>query len=417
MQKKNRSISKGVIEAKDKQDVSKISSSQQSQHFSPNVSKRNVGVNLNTFLNSKPGVGVIKEEVDLGQSDSHYKNTNYNIGGFHVNQSMSTNNSNYNGTTSYQKYTKNTTINLAKSQIVDKNQQYSGVNSSMNNTNSNFVNPLPQKNMKLESIKNINTVIRKLKTNNTNSKMITGGPSSKPDLQKLSSGASSYQKKQGIPSLHNSNLLNASTNKRISNNMNSTSYPSQLIAQNLVDISPSTSLANMNINDMHSSKTQTSSLSNLTNTNSKNGVSGLTHNNHNHINLSPNLGDGFGKSTGNQIYTNSAQKNLFKPQLDDINLINNTSSKQIKVNNTGGYDKSSDNKKSTQETKDNSSNSSTIKNYKHSNSNSLNTMQVQANSQINQAANIENPEDLHFFYVKMFQTNKEFAYKFEKEEN
>ena len=77
------------------------------------------------------------------------------------------------------------------------------------------------------------------------------------------------------------------------------------------------------------------------------------------------------------------------------------------------YDKNNQDNKKTQETKDNSSNSSTIKNFLHSNSNSLNTMQIQ----LTQQSNIENPEDLHFFYVKMFQANKEYAYKFEKEEN
>lgn len=439
---KNRSISKGVIEAKDKQDLVKSQQlqqiSQNSQHFSPNVSKRNVGVNLNTFLNSKPGIINSKEEIDLGISDSQYRNTNYNIN-FLPNQSMNANNSNITNmsnvnSTNYQKYAKNTTINLAKSQIMtDKGgSQISGLNSSIvtnnlvNNTNNNLsnLNQLPQKNMKLESIKNINTVIRKLKTNNTNSKMISGGPSTKPDIQKMGTGVN-YQKKQGIPSIQSTSISNISITKKISGNLNSSNYPGQLLPQNLVEISPSNSISNVNLNDIYSnSKTQNNSQSNLSSsTNTKNNfyASGLTHNfNNNQVNLTSNLIDGgtFSSKISNNIYSNnnSAQKNLFKPHIDEVSMI------KQKQNNSGMvdqvvFDKTSDNnKKSMQETKDNSSNSSTIKNNKHSNSNSLNTMQVQLNNQLNQSTNIENPEDLHFFYVKMLQTNKEFAYKFEKDE-
>ncbi len=56
------------------------------------------------------------------------------------------------------------------------------------------------------------------------------------------------------------------------------------------------------------------------------------------------------------------------------------------------------------DTKDNSSNSSSIKNLKES----ANFYQSKKN--------IENPEDLHYFYVRMIQSNKDLIYKFEKDD-
>jgi len=367
MQKKNRSISKGVIEAKDKQDLYK-----NNQHFSPNMSKRTVGINLNTFLSSKPGVS--KEELELIQSEN-FRNTNYNMS-FHPNN---TNNSSMMGT-NFQKYSKNITVNPTKNPMLSS--QLSGIsNSNINNSNA-FVTPFPQKNMKLDSIKNINTVIKKLKGPNPSTKIMN-----KSDVNKLGNQiSSSIQKKvPAIPTFSSQNMNNTRKDPIPSISMKSTAYGQQLYPQNLSEMSPSNSLAN--VNDIYQSKSINSN------------------------NQSQNQ-QGYGFFNSNS----SNQKNLFKPQFEEINLNNNLSRQNLIGQSMNDMTKTPEHKKhSTQETKDNSSNNSTIKGYKHSNSNSINGIQLQVNNQVKQA-NIENPEDLHFFYVKMFQSNKEFAYKFEKEE-
>lgn len=409
MQKKNRSISKGIIEAKDKQEVYKTN-----QHFSPNVSKRTVGINLNTFLNSKPNGPLQKEELEMIQSDN-FRNTNYNNTNFQPNQSITnlgngTNTSNVNLSSNFQKYSKNVSNNMSKGQIFSG--QTSNVTSS-NITANSYLNPIPQKNVKLESIKNINTVIKKLKNPNSNnsnnissninisSKLIKPEIGSKP-------GTLVQKKIPAIPALQSSNLNNLNNNSNSNNNIVSSnsvvnlnnnsnlkkdSIPNInlksstfLQSQNINEISPKTSVTNINLNEYLSSKKELN-----------NAMS---------------------------IYTTSDQsKSLFKPQSPSLEAKPNNSLAISKINSQNSNLPNFDIKKtpettkktSIQETKDNSSSNSTIKNYKHSNSNSMNGITLQVNSQIQQS-NIENPEDLHFFYVKMFQNNKEFANKFEKEE-
>lgn len=468
MQKKNRSISKGVIEAKDKQEISKNSNN--NQHFSPNMAKR-TGVNLNTFLSSKP-VGTSKEQAegDTGQSDNLRGTNNINnLNPYQVNSSV--NNSNMG--TNYQKYSKNVTTNPAKSQMIST--QYSGINSSnnihnnsnVNNTGNTFATPFPQKNMKLESIKNINTVIRKLKSNTTSSSISNKVSTniSKNEITKIGSvisnsggGTNNLQKKvvPVIPSFHSNNMssLKKDINKSssgISNNNHYIQQSQQLNPQNLYDMSPSNSLANMKINNDYSQQSQ--QIEKLVNNSSYININNTSNNVYfNNNNTNQNQSQINNSQVNNQNnYGNSSTTNINNTNnLNHINLINNMNltnsntniyasgqkgSNNFNMSNTGNktnlfnkdvvkdegtnnknvFDKNNQDNKKTQETKDNSSNSSTIKNSKnflHSNTNSLNTMQIQ----LSQQSNIENPEDLHFFYVKMFQANKEYAYKFEKEE-
>ena len=325
--KKNRSISKGVIEAKDKTDV-------KSQQFSPTMAKRTVGINLNTFINSKPQT---KNEEDEMRSSTNNMS-------FQPNQSTSTNmnNSNVNSTmgqggTTFQKYSKNP---ISQPKTLLSNTQFSQVSNSTVN-NSTFVTPFPQKNMKLESIKNINTVIKKLKSNNISS----GKIKEKQIPKKIPLIPASFNQTQNICLLQKSIQMPTLTIKN--NNLNSQQY----FPPNQSEMSPSTSMTNINSNDM------------------------------------------LYKTNQNIFQHNSGQKiKIFEDKFDKI------------------VETKNEKKVSLQETKDNSSNNSTIKNFKHSNSNSINC------SQTNYQVNIENPEDLHFFYVKMLQQNKEFANKFEKDE-
>lgn len=433
MQKKNRSISKGVIEAKDKQDLYRSN-----QHFSPNMSKRTAGVNLNTFLNSKPTSH--KDELELIQSDN-FRNTNYNLS-FHPNQS--TNNlGNTSLGTNYQKYSKNISMNPAKSQML--NTQLSGINNSNVNNNSAYVTPFPQKNMKLESIKNINTVIKKLKSTNINSKINKTTDSVKSGIN------TTFQKKVPVmPSFHQGTGTNNTSNNynNITNSSNMTSLKKEGIpsislkssafssnnnahnifshGNNLAELSPTKSIPNMgNLSNL----TSMSNMSNLNNINSTThmGSNLLNHNNLHDLQV-PVPNNARKEANNMNLYQqNSAHKSLFnKSQFEEINLVNShpiikgknmmiNSQQQIHPQDLTSKPTPDNKKHSTKETKDNSSNSSTIKNYKHSNSNSINGIQVQMNTHYHQT-NIENPEDLHFFYVKMFQTNKEFAHKFEKEE-
>ena len=366
MQKKNRSISKGVIEAKDKSDLLRSN-----QQFSPNVSKRTVGINLNTFLSSKPG------NVDPELSDTfknNHNNTYYN--------NQSTNLLANNMTTNFQKYTKNFHLNQSKAQLPSNYQAMgNSVSMSANNTNNTFlgnnnnmtnignltnmtnmtnntnIGNTNSKNLKLESIKNINTVIKKLKNSNVPNKLSSNN---KVEIPNTKITNTNLQKKiPNIPPFQSTNLTNLSNLNKgpLINLKTSTCFnQNQNIYSNFSEMSPSTSIANLNINESK--------------------------------------------------FDNTPPKDLFKVHED------------VKGSSTNIYlgTKQTDTKKtSTQETNDNSSNNSTIKNYKHSNSSSINGLQLQINKCF-KSTNIENPEDLHFFYVKMFQTNKEYVHKFEKEE-
>lgn len=409
MQKKNRSISKGVIEAKDKQEIYKTN-----QHFSPNMSKRTVGINLNTFLNSKPTTH--KEELELIQSDN-FRNTNYNLS-FHPNQSAS-NIGNTSVGTNYQKYSKNISMNPAKSQMLST--QLSGINNSNVNNSNAYVTPFPQKNMKLESIKNINTVIKKLKSSNINSKAIN----KTTDTVKSNVNTTFQKKVPVMPSFHHNgtgtNSTSSNYNNNNSNNVTNSSNMTNFKKEGIPSISLKSSAFSNNNNNAHNIFSH-----GISEMSPNKSVTNMNSNLHNEINI-PNPSNARKDTTTNSLnlfQQNSANKSLFKSQFEEINLVNSGQIKgKILLNNQINIQpqdltikQTAETKKhSTQETKDNSSNSSTIKNYKHSNSNSVNGIQVQINNHYHQT-NIENPEDLHFFYVKMFQTNKEFAQKFEKEE-
>lgn len=367
MQKKNRSISKGVIEAKDKLDLLRSN-----QQFSPNVSKRTVGINLNTFLSSKPG-NIEPESVQSDNFKNNHNNTYYN--------NQSTNILANNMTTNFQKYTKNFHLNQSKTQL-SPNYQVLGnsVNISTNNTNNTFLNNNSNinnlnltnignmtsttnmtnnnsKNLKLESIKNINTVIKKLKYSNAPNKLPTTNKNENSNTKLTNT---TLQKKiPNIPTFQSSNLNNLNKGPLINLKTSTCFNQNQNIYSNFSEMSPSTSIANLNMNESK--------------------------------------------------FENTPQKDLFKLQ-DDVKGSNANLYLGTKQNDTKDTKKNS-----TQETNDNSSNNSTIKNYKHSNSSSINGLHFQVNKCFKNT-NIENPEDLHFFYVKMFQTNKEYVHKFEKEE-
>ncbi len=380
-------LSKGLNESKEKIDSLNFN---KTHHFSPNITKKTVGINLNNFLSSKPNM--LKDENELQNNDS-MKNIKVN----------STYNSNQLSgsvvSSNFQKYTKNNVTNI-KSSVIN-NSNYSVVNTSTTNnlniTNSNnnmnsTNNAFPNKNIKLESIKNINNVIKKLKGTNVNPNPINiqqGSIKGKIDVNKQLIALKN--KTQIIPAINSNQNSNLQSSSNINHEFSNVIHMSSNSMNNMNNINSNNGLKSDKINLRNSNNLYGSQIENMSlfqqGTPINNNVLEKDENSNN-------------RNHSYNLYSNNSEKksiSLFKPENVDKNLDEN------ELNIVKSYKKVS-----LQDTKDNSSNSSTIK-FKHSNNTSISMGGLSNNS------NIENPEDLHFFYVKMFQQNKELAFKFEKD--
>lgn len=418
MQKKQRSISKGVIEAKDKNDLK--------QHFSPNVTKR-TGINLNTFLNSKPGMGNAGDG-NLNQSREFLGNQTYNPG---------------NTKSNFQNYKTNTSNIQQKQQPIPLNystnisgNNMTNYNSAINNQQNNSYN---QKNIKLESIKNINTVIKKLKS--TNISNVGNNNVSINSSQKLRDIQTKNTKKS-ISNLNsnNTNSLNmvsaSSTNTALGGSQaNISNFPTNQLNQggqlNPVNLQSSMKkdlMPNLKSNQLTSGTfsgqlyqtNKTKSPNKLEKLNvygtNQNSQGGSAINTHNISNISGNSNN----KSGIKELKDLKEEKILKQDTNDLGkktshgLFSSEKerySEKYSSNIEKDFSSKSENKNST---KDISSNNSTL-NFKHSGARSVNGISVQLGDNMVHQSNIESPEDLHFFYVKMFQTNKEFASKFEKD--
>ena len=356
MSKKQRSISKGIIEAKDKLELGK--SKKDIQYLSPGVSKIN---HPNQISNKTQGS---KEEQEVSP-DNNKSNFNTPINVFTSTQNYQTN---------LQKYTK-TNFNNNKSSVL--NSSLSNLNSSVTN---NFNN---NKNMKLESIKTQikKTAITGLNTNNTsinlnnqpNTNIISGNKVNISPLKKVEQLKSLTKKKTGIVSMLTSSQNTSGIHKQSNFPVVGSINLKHSYSQNNQNIIPNIHSENLNL-------FQEKPIG---------------------INLSQKKLE-FVKSNMN-ISNNTEQLiNLTREQsTEKLEYIQN--SKQASIREENSPKKQTSNT----ETKDNSSNNSTIK---------LQNNSIMNSELLQSKKKIENPEDLHVFYVQMLQSNKDLIYKFEKDD-
>lgn len=388
-------LSKGLNESKEKIDSLNFN---KTHHFSPNISKKTVGINLNNFLSSKPNMLKDDNEMQNNESLKNIKvNASYNSN--HLSGSVVSSN--------FQKYTKSNVTNIKSSVINNSNYSVvnttntnnvniSNTNNNMNstsNSNSNY-SAFPNKNIKLESIKNINNVIKKLKGTNVNSNPIhiqQGTIKGKIDVNKQLIALKN--KTQIIPAINSNQNSNLQSNSNISSEFQNVIHMSSNSMNNMSNIN------NVNTNGLKSDKINLRNSNNLYGSQIEN-MSLFQQGIPNNSSLIENNEVSNNRNHSYNLYSNNSEKkstSLFRPE----NIDKNSEETDLNI-------AKSCKKVSLQDTKDNSSNSSTIK-FKHSNNTSISMGGLGNNS------NIENPEDLHFFYVKMFQQNKELAFKFEKD--
>jgi hypothetical protein len=354
---KQRSISKGIIEAKDKTEV--VKSKKDIPYLSPGASKRNTS---NQVLNKTQGT---KEEHEL-LSDNNKTSFNNPINILTSSQSYQTN---------LQKYTK-TQLNPNKSNIL---------NSSLSNLNSSVSNNFNAKNLKLDSMK---TQIKKnaipgVNTNNTTINLnnltnsnnnVSGNKLDISPLKKVEQLKSLTKKKTGIISM-------------LTSSQNSTVIHKQTPSNPVVG----------SIN-----------LKNSISQNNQNLISNLHNDNMNIFQEKP-LGINLSQKKLELVKSNTSIRNNTEQMLnltqenstENIEYYHNP--KQSSVREMNPIKKHSSNI----ETKDNSSFNSTIK---------LQNNYIMNSELLQSKKKIENPEDLHVFYVQMLQSNKDLIYKFEKEE-
>lgn len=374
MAKKNRSASKGIIEAKDKGDF--MRSTRDAQHFSPNATKRsNFGVyNQASMMQTQKSGNLSKDEfIENSVENSNLKHTNYM--NYQSNQA-SVNLSHNPSSSNFQMYNKN---------AINSKNQYSVMPGISTSNISNTSNAFQQKNMKLESIRNLNTAMKKIKA------PISGTSKSEiSPVKKLDQNNFIKKKSTGLNSSNNASMIGLQSKGPVSlKGNNYTTNPVNNYVYKEKEVEQQSAKVSMNL---FMEKPQGINLAN-----SKLGSNQLNYSNSTKI----------GPLNTELLANNEIPGN--KEVLYNINHKLSSVSNSVSPNKLKDKEKKKAMSSNTQETQDNSSNNSTINKHK-------NSAPYLTNDLINNQ-NIENPEDLHFFYVKMLQSNKSFIYKFEKEED